>query len=182
MLLWGTNAVGITCVCTCVLSCVWLVVTSGATPARLLRPWDSPGKNTGVGCPFLLQGIFPTQGSNLHLLHLPHWQVDSSPLCHLGSQLSPKVIQFLYKDKYLFLGKTTCHFCTRGTGESTPTSGHRTEPCGSTKDTSQVQSLRGLCWGLPPQRQSSTGTLGCTSVIPPSAFHLLENSLMLICW
>ena len=30
--------------------------------------WDSPGKNTGVGCHFLLQGIFPTQGLNLHLL------------------------------------------------------------------------------------------------------------------
>ena len=33
-------------------------------PPRLLCPWDSPGKNTGVGCHFLLQGIFPTQGSN----------------------------------------------------------------------------------------------------------------------
>ena len=32
--------------------------------ARLLCPWDSPGKNTGVGCHSLLQGIFPTQGSN----------------------------------------------------------------------------------------------------------------------
>ena len=42
-------------------------------PARLLSPWDSPGKNTGMGCHFLLQGIFLTQGSNLHLLH---WQVD----------------------------------------------------------------------------------------------------------
>ena len=31
--------------------------------------WDSPGKNTGVGCRFLLQGIFPTQGSNPGLLH-----------------------------------------------------------------------------------------------------------------
>ena len=38
-------------------------------PARLLCPWDFPGKNTAVGCHFLLQGIFPTQGSNLHLLH-----------------------------------------------------------------------------------------------------------------
>ena len=37
--------------------------------ARLLRPWDSPGKNTGVGCHALLQGIFPTQGSNPGLLH-----------------------------------------------------------------------------------------------------------------
>ena len=33
--------------------------------------WDFPGKNIGVGCHFLLRGIFPTQGSNLHLLCLP---------------------------------------------------------------------------------------------------------------
>ena len=31
-------------------------------PTRLLCPWDAPGKNNAVGCPFLLQGIFPTQG------------------------------------------------------------------------------------------------------------------------
>ena len=36
----------------------------GLWPARLLCPWNSPGKNTGVGCQSLLQGIFPTQGSN----------------------------------------------------------------------------------------------------------------------
>ena len=40
------------------------------TIARLLCPWDSLGKNTGVDCHFLLQGIFPTQGLNLHLLCL----------------------------------------------------------------------------------------------------------------
>ena len=40
----------------------------GLEPTRLLRPWDSPGKNTGVGYHFLLQGIFLTQGSNQHLL------------------------------------------------------------------------------------------------------------------
>ena len=34
----------------------------GLQPARLLCPWEFPGKNTGVGCHFLLQGIFPTQG------------------------------------------------------------------------------------------------------------------------
>ena len=33
-------------------------------PARLLCPRDSPGENTGVGCYAILQGIFPTQGSN----------------------------------------------------------------------------------------------------------------------
>ena len=40
----------------------------GLKPARLLCPQDFPGKNTRVGCPFLLQGIFPTRGSNLSLL------------------------------------------------------------------------------------------------------------------
>ena len=38
-------------------------------PARFLCPWDSPGKNTGGGCRTLLQGIFPTKGSNWDLLH-----------------------------------------------------------------------------------------------------------------
>ena len=51
-----------------------------AWPHQLLSPWNSPGKNTGVGCCALLQGIFLTQGSNLHLLHLLHWQAGSLPL------------------------------------------------------------------------------------------------------
>ena len=38
-------------------------------PVGLLCPWDFPGKSTGVGCHFLLQGIFLAQGSNLCLLH-----------------------------------------------------------------------------------------------------------------
>ena len=49
---------------------------------QLVCPWDSPGKNTGVGCYFRLQGIFPTQGSNPRLLQ---WQADSLPLSHQGS-------------------------------------------------------------------------------------------------
>ena len=53
-------------------------------PARLLCPWDFPGKNTGVGFHSHLQRILPTQGLNLCLLH---WQMDSLPLCHLGSQM-----------------------------------------------------------------------------------------------
>ena len=46
--------------------------------ARLLCPWDSPGKDTGVGCCALLQGIFLTQGSNPSLLRL-NWKVGSLP-------------------------------------------------------------------------------------------------------
>ena len=57
----------------------------GLYPARFFCPWDFPGKNTGVGCHFLLQRIFPTQGSNPCLLCLLHWQVDSLPLVPLES-------------------------------------------------------------------------------------------------
>ena len=62
-------------VCVCVCLCVNRSVLSDSLqlqelqPARLLWPWDSPGKNTEVGCKALLQGIFPTQGSNPGLLH-----------------------------------------------------------------------------------------------------------------
>ena len=53
-------------------SCVWLFATLWTDSAKLLCPWNSPGKNTGVGYPALLQGIFPTQGSKPRLLPLLH--------------------------------------------------------------------------------------------------------------
>ena len=61
---------------------------SGLKPARLLCPWDAPGKTTGVGCHFLLQGIFPTHGSNPCLLSFLNWQADSLPQSHLGGPLN----------------------------------------------------------------------------------------------
>ena len=70
----------------------------GLYPTRLLCPWNSPGKNTGVVCCSLLQGIFPTQGSNPGLLHcrqiLYHLSHKGSPIYGLspiksvGSQLN----------------------------------------------------------------------------------------------
>ena len=54
----------------------------GLQSTRLLRLWDYPSENTGVGCHFLFQGTFLIQGLNLCLLH---WQVDSLPLSHLGN-------------------------------------------------------------------------------------------------
>ena len=64
--------------CVCTRSVVSDMLHSLALqPTRLLRPWDSPGKSTGVGFHFLLQGTFPTQGLNPRLLHLPHWQAVS---------------------------------------------------------------------------------------------------------
>ena len=52
---------------------------------RLFCPWNFPGKDTGGGCHFLLHLslLFPTQGLNMSLLCLLHWQVDSLPLSHL---------------------------------------------------------------------------------------------------
>ena len=49
----------------------------GLYATRLLCPWDSPGKNTGVRCHALLQGILPTEGSNPRLLCLLHCQAGS---------------------------------------------------------------------------------------------------------
>ena len=70
---------GVVCVCVCACSVMSDSVTLW-TPARLLCPRDSPSKNTAVCCPFLLQGIFPAQGSNLRLLDLLRWQAYSLPL------------------------------------------------------------------------------------------------------
>ena len=56
--------------------------SSAYSSARLLCPWNSPGRNTGVGSHSLLQGIFSTQGLNPELLHCRHIPYD---LTHQGS-------------------------------------------------------------------------------------------------
>ena len=82
----------------------------GLQPARLLHPWDSPGKSTGMGCHFLLQEIFPTQGSNPHLpclllcrqilYLLSHWgslprkPLNSPRAKTLSLFLVPRLIEF----------------------------------------------------------------------------------------
>ena len=55
-------------------------------------PWDFPGKNTGVGCHYLLQGIFLIQGSNLHLLCLLHCRQNFYLLSHGGSRFIMSII------------------------------------------------------------------------------------------
>ena len=59
--------------------------STDCSPTSLLRSWDSPGKNTGVGSHSLLQVIFPTQGSKLSLLH--YRQIHY----HLSHQGSPTI-------------------------------------------------------------------------------------------
>ena len=71
-------------------SCVQLCAAFWLQPARLLSPWDSPGKNTGVGCHALLQWIFPSWGSKPDLLTIYlHWRVGSLPLAPPGK---PRVV------------------------------------------------------------------------------------------
>ena len=99
------------------LSCSWLSSTPWTVDhhhCRLLCPWTFPGKNIGVGWLFLLQGIFPTQGSKQHLLHLLHWQADSLSLSHLGSP-NYILIKKNYKNKFSKMGmlNTCCRMQTK---------------------------------------------------------------------
>ena len=63
-------------------SCLTLCDPMDYSPLVSFCPWGSPGKNTGVGCHVLFQGIFPTQEVNPHLLH---WRQILYALNHLGS-------------------------------------------------------------------------------------------------
>ena len=120
----------------------WSMVHSCPTPfdsmeqlfgaARLLCPWDSPGKNTAVCCHFLLHGIFPIQGSNSSLLCLLHWQMCSLPLTAPGYYLPkappPKAITLVVKSstdglcwdafqlsqsEFTIITKSSCYFPTK---------------------------------------------------------------------
>ena len=72
--------------CSVVADSVW---PFGLYVARLLHPWDSPGKNTGDGSYFLLQGIFPIQESNPSFLHSLLSELLGKPEVHLYFLNSP---------------------------------------------------------------------------------------------
>ena len=101
------------------LSCVWLFATHG-----LYSPWNSQSQNTGVGSLSLLQGIFPTQGSNPGLLHRRHI------LYQLSDQGSPNIIFGLMNKCTVFIfghkerRKPNFIFCLR---ECTQNSLHETK-------------------------------------------------------
>ena len=65
----------------------------GLYPTRLLRPWNFPGKSTEVGCHFLLQGIFPTQGLNPGLPHCRQTFLPSEPPYFIQFQLKTRKLQ-----------------------------------------------------------------------------------------
>ena len=93
----------------------------GLQPPRLLCPWNSPGKNTGVGCHFLLQvgchfllqGLLPSQGSNQYLLYLLLWQADSLPLGEWEALPSYVVVQMLSHARLFATPWTAAHQASR---------------------------------------------------------------------
>ena len=90
-MLYTSNA----CVChvaSVVFNSLWYY---GLVPTRLLCPWDSPGKNTGVRCHGLLQWIFLIQGLNLHLLWTLQWQAGFLPLALPGKPMKGPVSQLI---------------------------------------------------------------------------------------
>ena len=68
----------------------------GLQPARLLCPWNISDRNTGVGCHFLLQGIFANQGSNSCLFHLLLFIGGFFTTVPPGKSRSLLVIYFIY--------------------------------------------------------------------------------------
>ena len=92
--------------------CVHLVTQSCLTAT----PWTasptgssvlvcfSPRQDPGMGCHFLLQGIFPTQGPNPHILCLLHWHVNALPLSHLVNL----IIRFIHFSSVTQLCPTLC--------------------------------------------------------------------------
>ena len=92
------------------LSRVQLFVTLWTVAHQALCPRDSSGKNTGVGCHSLLQGIFPTPGIEPGSPIL-HWQADSYPLYHQGS---PEMIIMFSLHLYL---ASPCETCSQLDGD-----------------------------------------------------------------
>ena len=90
----------------------------GLQTTRLLCPWHFPGKNTGMGCHFLLQGIFPTQGLNSGLLHCRQilYQLSykgSPPPQYLVITYNGKVWKRLYMCESLCCTPNSFRLCSK---------------------------------------------------------------------
>ena len=87
------------------------VMCKSLWPHWLYSPWDSPGQNTGVGSLFLLQGIFPTQGSNPGLLHC-RWILYQ--MSQPGSPRTLEWVAYLFSSRSSWPGYQTGVSCIAG--------------------------------------------------------------------
>ena len=111
-------------------SCSTLCYPMEYSPPEFLCPWNSPGKNSGVDCHFLLQGIFPTLGSNSGLLHCRR------VLYHLTHLESPHLTWPIFKS---VLGHFIL-FCDGSVGKES------TCNAGSTGDAGSIPGLGKIPW------------------------------------
>ena len=135
----------------------------GLQPARLLCPWDSPGKNTGVGCHALPQGVFPTQGWNLGF---PHCRQILYQLSHHRTQDTGQAVPTPAKEADAHKHQT-CHRLELGL-PSLQDSGEQV---------SAVDKPSSLCYSIP-----ATLTTKTISVVPakprilsPLVLRLVRN-------
>ena len=101
------------CCCLVTKMCLTLFLwPHGLEPARHLCPWNFLGKNTVVGCHFLLQGIFPTQGSNRGLLHcrqiLYQLSYEGSPVTSLVFANPVFVVSVIWSHLFVELNYIRC--------------------------------------------------------------------------
>ena len=112
--------------CVCMLSCfshIWLFVTPWTVAHQALCAWGSPGKNTGVGCHVLLQGISLSRDWTCISYVYLHWQVGSLPLVPPGKWtilqfILQFILQLYFKIDRDFLGSSVVknlHSNTRDT-------------------------------------------------------------------
>ena len=110
------------------------LLPNGQQPTTFLCPWDFPGKNIGVGCHFLLQEIFPTQGLNpglpccmQMLYHLSH---QGSP----GLKLAGKQVPENLFTKMVSVSRISKHFSISHCTESLKTYSHNKHPLPTTQE------------------------------------------------
>ena len=100
------------CVCAQLISCVQFFATPWTVAHQATLSTEFPRQEYWSGLPFPIQGIFPTtQGSNPHLLHLLHWQVDSLPLALPGKPVVTTlfskitIIETIVEQEFLMIDK-----------------------------------------------------------------------------
>ena len=160
--LWAVHPQSTACVHAQLLqSCPTLCDPMNCSPPGSIVHGDSTGMNAGASDHALLQGIFPTQGSNPGLLRLLHSQAGSLPLAppekppqshYLPSKLlplHPKVFSWLSKEKLDYGGGSWRLFLGHGPGKSgrgCPVGGETPQPPGLGGDL--LFSLRYISWGM----------------------------------
>ena len=146
----------------------------------LLCPWDSPGMHTGVGCHALLQGIFPTQGLNLGLLCLLHWQAGSNTTWEdLDGETLETVTDFIFLGskitadgdcshdfkRRLHIKKQRCYFADKGL--SSQSSGCSTSPVWTGElDHNESGVLKSWCFWTVVLEKILESLLDCIEVQP----------------